>query len=66
VLRITAGSDLSFTPIADLAAHLRGRGLEVHARRVDRGYLHPHALLVARRRGGSGERVQNDERRHAG
>jgi 2-polyprenyl-3-methyl-5-hydroxy-6-metoxy-1,4-benzoquinol methylase len=49
VLRITAGDDLSFTPVAELAAHLRLRGLAVRTRRVDRGYLHPHALLVARR-----------------
>jgi 2-polyprenyl-3-methyl-5-hydroxy-6-metoxy-1,4-benzoquinol methylase len=48
VLRITKGVDLSFTPIAQLCEHLRARGLEVQVRRVDRGYLHPHALLVAR------------------
>ena len=50
ILRITAGSSLSFTPIADIAAHLRSRGLEVTSRRVDKGYLHPHALLVAQHR----------------
>jgi 2-polyprenyl-3-methyl-5-hydroxy-6-metoxy-1,4-benzoquinol methylase len=48
VLRITAGSSLSFTPIAEIAAHLRSRGLEVSTRPVDKGYLHPHALVVAR------------------
>ena len=49
VLRITKGDDLSFTPLRELADHLRSRGLEVHTRRVDRGYLHPHALLTASR-----------------
>ena len=49
VLRITAGSSLSFTPIADIAGHLRSRGLAVTSRPVDKGYLHPHALVVARR-----------------
>jgi 2-polyprenyl-3-methyl-5-hydroxy-6-metoxy-1,4-benzoquinol methylase len=51
VLRITAGADLTFTPVSELAAHLRLRGLEVRSRRVDRGYLHPHALIVARKPG---------------
>jgi 2-polyprenyl-3-methyl-5-hydroxy-6-metoxy-1,4-benzoquinol methylase len=50
VLRITAGATVTFTPIAELAASLRERGLEVRTRRVDRGYLHPHALVVAIRR----------------
>jgi 2-polyprenyl-3-methyl-5-hydroxy-6-metoxy-1,4-benzoquinol methylase len=49
ILRITAGSSLSFTPIAEIAGHLRSLGLEVSTRRVDKGYLHPHALVVARR-----------------
>ena len=49
ILRITSGSSLSFTPIAQIAEHLRTRGLDVTTRRVDKGYLHPHALVVARR-----------------
>ena len=49
ILRITEGSSLSFTPIAQIAAHLRTLGLDVTTRRVDKGYLHPHALVVARR-----------------
>ena len=49
VLRITAGSSLSFTPIAEIADHLRTRGLDVTTRRVDKGYVYPHALIVARR-----------------
>jgi 2-polyprenyl-3-methyl-5-hydroxy-6-metoxy-1,4-benzoquinol methylase len=49
ILRITAGSSLSFTPIADIVEHLEKRGLSVTARRVDKGYLHPHCLVIARR-----------------
>ena len=49
ILRITAGASLSFTPIAEIAEHLRSRGLHVTTRRVDKGYLHPHALVIARR-----------------
>ena len=49
ILRITAGSALSFTPISQLAERLRGFGLEVETRRVDKGYLHPHVLVVGRR-----------------
>jgi 2-polyprenyl-3-methyl-5-hydroxy-6-metoxy-1,4-benzoquinol methylase len=49
VLRITAGDTVQFTPVAQLASSLSARGLEVNHRRVDRGYLHPHALIVARR-----------------
>ncbi len=48
VLRITEGDSLTFTPIAELAAHLADRGLAVAVRRVDAGYPHPHSLLVAR------------------
>ncbi|HUP76026.1 MAG TPA: class I SAM-dependent methyltransferase [Acidimicrobiales bacterium] len=49
ILRITEGSSLSFTPIPETADHLRTLGLEVTTRRIDKGYLHPHALVVARR-----------------
>jgi len=49
ILRITAGSSLSFTPIAQIAEHLRTLDLDVTTRRVDKGYLYPHALVVARR-----------------
>jgi 2-polyprenyl-3-methyl-5-hydroxy-6-metoxy-1,4-benzoquinol methylase len=54
VLRITEGSTVSFTPVGELAASLRSRGLAVRTRRVDRGYLHPHALIVASRTGAVG------------
>lgn len=50
IVRITAGSSLSFTPIAQLADALRAMGLDVETRRVDKGYLYPHALVVGRRR----------------
>jgi 2-polyprenyl-3-methyl-5-hydroxy-6-metoxy-1,4-benzoquinol methylase len=48
VLRITEGDALTFTPIAELAAHLTDLGLAVAVRRVDAGYPHPHSLLVGR------------------
>jgi 2-polyprenyl-3-methyl-5-hydroxy-6-metoxy-1,4-benzoquinol methylase len=49
ILRITAGSSLSFTPVHELAEFLRGAGLDdTTIRRVDKGYWHPHALVVAR------------------
>jgi 2-polyprenyl-3-methyl-5-hydroxy-6-metoxy-1,4-benzoquinol methylase len=50
VLHITEGATVTFTPIAELGRALSARGLDVRTRRVDRGYLHPHALLVATRR----------------
>jgi 2-polyprenyl-3-methyl-5-hydroxy-6-metoxy-1,4-benzoquinol methylase len=48
ILRITEGASLTFTPVARLAEQLREAGLDVTARRVDKGYLHPHALVVGR------------------
>jgi 2-polyprenyl-3-methyl-5-hydroxy-6-metoxy-1,4-benzoquinol methylase len=50
ILRITEGSALSFTPVAVLADQLRELGLDVVTRPVDKGYLHPHALVVGRRK----------------
>lgn len=50
VLRFTKGESLAFTPVAELAGDLRSLGCaDVRVERVDRGYLHPHALVVARR-----------------
>jgi SAM-dependent methyltransferase len=46
VLRITAGATVTFTPIGEIAHALERRGLSVRTRRVDKGYLHPHALVV--------------------
>lgn len=53
LLRITEGEQVAFTPPEELAAPLRAAGLEVVIRRVDRGYLHPHVLLVATAAGGT-------------
>ena len=48
VLRITEGDEVAFAPPDELAAPLRRGGLEVVIRRADRGYLHPHVLIVGR------------------
>jgi len=48
VLRITQGDEVAFAPPDELAEPLRDAGLEVAIRRADRGYVHPHVLLVAR------------------
>jgi 2-polyprenyl-3-methyl-5-hydroxy-6-metoxy-1,4-benzoquinol methylase len=47
VFRITKGEDLTFTPLGELAAEVATHGYAVRIRRVDKGYLHPHALFVA-------------------
>jgi 2-polyprenyl-3-methyl-5-hydroxy-6-metoxy-1,4-benzoquinol methylase len=50
VLRITAGHDLTFVPPDELATWCTEAGLvEVAHTRLDRGYLHPHHLVVARK-----------------
>lgn len=49
VLRITEGSEVDFVPPTVLAAAMERSGLIVEQRRVDRGYLHPHHLLLGRR-----------------
>jgi 2-polyprenyl-3-methyl-5-hydroxy-6-metoxy-1,4-benzoquinol methylase len=50
VLRITEGATIVVRPPEELAAWLTEAGLEVTtSRAVDRHYLHPHHLLVARR-----------------
>jgi cyclopropane fatty-acyl-phospholipid synthase-like methyltransferase len=54
VVRVTAGATVEFTPIDQLTDSLRARGLDVRHRRADKGYLHPHALVVARREAGGG------------
>lgn len=51
VLRITAGHAMTFVPDDALPAWMADAGLDVVAdRRVDKGYLHPHRLVVGRRR----------------
>lgn len=49
VLRITEGDTVDFERPEEVVARLRARGLEVVARRIDQGYLHPHHLVVGRR-----------------
>jgi 2-polyprenyl-3-methyl-5-hydroxy-6-metoxy-1,4-benzoquinol methylase len=47
LLGITAGHDFTFVPPARIAEWLTAKGATVRDRRVDRGRLHPHHLLVA-------------------
>jgi 2-polyprenyl-3-methyl-5-hydroxy-6-metoxy-1,4-benzoquinol methylase len=49
VLRITSGGKLWFLPPARHAGWLAAQGLEVAEYSLDKGYLHPHHLIVARR-----------------
>lgn len=49
VLGITEGATVDFDPPSVLAGHLAAVGFEVEGCRIDRGALHPHHLLVARR-----------------
>ncbi|MFN0090688.1 MAG: class I SAM-dependent methyltransferase [Acidimicrobiales bacterium] len=48
LLRITVGDEVEFAPPAVLRAELGRFRLDVADRRIDRGYPHPHHLLVAR------------------
>lgn len=48
VLGITAGEELAFPSLAELAATVTLAGLDAIARRVDRGYPWPHVLVVGR------------------
>jgi SAM-dependent methyltransferase len=50
VLKITQGGSLHILPPELHAAWLGSEGLEVESVSADRGYLHPHHLLAARRR----------------
>jgi 2-polyprenyl-3-methyl-5-hydroxy-6-metoxy-1,4-benzoquinol methylase len=53
VLRITEGHDLTFVPPDELAGWMTEAGLvDVTHRRLDRGHLHPHHLVTARRPSG--------------
>jgi 2-polyprenyl-3-methyl-5-hydroxy-6-metoxy-1,4-benzoquinol methylase len=49
VLRITEGSSFDFVPPDVTRGWLQDLGLEVETRRLDRGRVHPHHLLVGRR-----------------
>jgi SAM-dependent methyltransferase len=50
VLRITEGGSFDFVAPDAMAGWLRELGLEVELRRLDLGRVHPHHLLVGRRR----------------
>jgi SAM-dependent methyltransferase len=50
VLRITEGSSFDFVDPRTLAGWLTDLGLDVELRRLDAGRVHPHHLVVARRR----------------
>lgn len=50
ILRITQGETLDFEPARSLATALEAMGLDARVERVDRGYPHPHALVVATQR----------------
>jgi cyclopropane fatty-acyl-phospholipid synthase-like methyltransferase len=49
VLGITAGHQLHFVPTEQVRGWLAEAGLLVQVRALDRGYLHPHQLLIGRR-----------------
>ena len=49
MLRITEGDRVAIADPAEYVAQLRELGLEVKGERIDRGYLHPHVLMSARR-----------------
>ncbi len=49
VLRITAGHDFHFVPTVELRGWLHAAGLTVEVLALDRGYLHPHQLVIGRR-----------------
>ncbi len=49
LLHITEGSQLTFLPPAELVAAMAGAGLDVREGRLDRGYPHPHHLIVGHR-----------------
>jgi 2-polyprenyl-3-methyl-5-hydroxy-6-metoxy-1,4-benzoquinol methylase len=49
VLRITEGDVVDFAEPSSFVDQLAGRGLRVGQHRIDRGYLHPHVLITARR-----------------
>jgi hypothetical protein len=50
VLRITAGEELTFLDPTVLAAWMSDDGLVVRHQPLDKGYPHPHHLVVGARR----------------
>lgn len=59
ILRITAGARIRFTRPSSFARWLADAGLQVESRAVDRGFPHPHHLLVASRPLRSGGAADN-------
>lgn len=49
ILGITEGATLEFLPAEELADYLSGLGAAVELVRLDRGRVHPHTLIVARK-----------------
>ncbi len=49
VLRITDGDALDFPSAGELRDVLDGLGLETRAKRFDKGYLHPHCVVLGTR-----------------
>lgn len=49
VVGLTAGDQVDLVPLDALAAAMTGAGLTTDVRRLDRGYPHPHAVVVGRR-----------------
>ncbi len=49
VMRITEGEELELIPSDDVISAMRGAGLTVKTRRLDRGRLHPHYVAVGTR-----------------
>ena len=52
VTRITEGDAVAFVPPDDIAGAMTAAGLTVDRQPLDRGSLHPHLLLMGRRRVG--------------
>jgi 2-polyprenyl-3-methyl-5-hydroxy-6-metoxy-1,4-benzoquinol methylase len=50
LLEFTQGEEMEIAPMADFAAQLRDAGLDVTTHRIDRGYPHPHQLVIGRHR----------------
>jgi SAM-dependent methyltransferase len=51
MLRMTAGDHVDFADPDTFVEQLTHRDLDVTSTRLDRGYLHPHVLITARRAG---------------
>ncbi len=50
VLRITHGNALNFPSAVELEAIMTSDGLETKMSRLDKGYFHPHCVVVGRKR----------------